>query len=47
MLNVQRLRVLREVLAQGSFSEAANTLNYTQSAVSQAIATLETEEASC
>jgi DNA-binding transcriptional LysR family regulator len=43
MLNVQRLRVLREVLAQGSFSEAANTLNYTQSAVSQAIATLETE----
>jgi len=43
MLNVQRLRVLREVLAQGSFSEAASTLNYTQSAVSQAIATLETE----
>ena len=43
MLNVQRLRVLREVLAQGSFSEAANALNYTQSAVSQAIATLETE----
>jgi len=43
MLNVQRLRVLREVLSQGSFSEAANALNYTQSAVSQAIATLETE----
>ena len=43
MLNVQRLRVLQEVLAQGSFSEAANALNYTQSAVSQAIATLETE----
>ena len=43
MLNVQRLRVLREVLAQGSFSEAANALNYTQSAVSQAIATLESE----
>lgn len=43
MLNVQRLRVLREVLAQGSFSEAASALNYTQSAVSQAIATLETE----
>ena len=43
MLNVQRLRVLREVLAQGSFSEAANALNYTQSAVSQAIATLEAE----
>jgi DNA-binding transcriptional LysR family regulator len=43
MLNVQRLRVLREVLAQGSFSDAASALNYTQSAVSQAIATLETE----
>ncbi len=43
MLNVQRLRVLREVLAQGSFSEAASALNYTQSAVSQAIATLEAE----
>ena len=40
MLNVQRLKVLREVLAQGSFSEAASALNYTQSAVSQAIATL-------
>jgi DNA-binding transcriptional LysR family regulator len=43
MLNVQRLRVLREVLAQGSFSEAASALNYTQSAVSQAIARLESE----
>jgi DNA-binding transcriptional LysR family regulator len=43
MLNVQRLRVLREVIAQGSFSEAASALNYTQSAVSQAIATLEGE----
>ena len=43
MLNVRRLRVLREVLAQGSFSEAASALNYTQSAVSQAIATLESE----
>lgn len=43
MLNVQRLRVLREVVAQGSFSEAASVLNYTQSAVSQAIATLESE----
>jgi DNA-binding transcriptional LysR family regulator len=43
MLNVQRLRVLREVLTQGSFSEAASALNYTQSAVSQAIATLEAE----
>jgi len=27
MLNVQRLRVLREVLAQGSFSVAAVALN--------------------
>src|SRR5690349_10162142 len=43
MLNVQRLRVLREVLARGSFSDAAGALNYTQSAVSQAIATLESE----
>src|SRR4051812_38129112 len=43
MLNVQRLRILREVVAHGSFSEAASALNYTQSAVSQAIATLETE----
>jgi DNA-binding transcriptional LysR family regulator len=43
MLNVQRLKVLREVVAQGSFSEAASSLNYTQSAVSQAIATLESE----
>jgi DNA-binding transcriptional LysR family regulator len=43
MLNVQRLKILREVLAQGSFSEAAGALNYTQSAVSQAIATLEAE----
>ena len=43
MLSVQRLNVLREVIAQGSFSEAASALNYTQSAVSQAIATLESE----
>jgi DNA-binding transcriptional LysR family regulator len=43
MLSVQRLKVLREVIAQGSFSEAASVLNYTQSAVSQAIATLESE----
>jgi len=45
MLNVQRLKVLREVVAQGSFSEAAGVLNYTQSAVSQAIATLERRRA--
>jgi DNA-binding transcriptional LysR family regulator len=43
MLNAQRLRVLHEVIAHGSFSEAAGALNYTQSAVSQAIATLEAE----
>src|SRR5437588_7388724 len=43
MLNVQRLRVLREVVAQGSFSAAADALAYTQSAVSQAVATLEAE----
>ena len=43
MLNVQRLRVLREVVAQGSFSAAADALDYSQSAVSQAIATLEAE----
>src|SRR3954469_22135747 len=43
MLNVQRLKILREVVAQGSFSQAASPLNYTQSAVSQAIAALEAE----
>jgi DNA-binding transcriptional LysR family regulator len=43
MLNVQRLRVLREVVARGSFSAAAEALTYTQSAVSQAVATLEAE----
>jgi DNA-binding transcriptional LysR family regulator len=43
MLNVQRLRILREVVAQGSFSAAGEALSYTQSAVSQAVATLETE----
>ena len=43
MLNVQRLRVLREVVVQGSFSAAADALAYTQSAVSQAVATLEAE----
>jgi DNA-binding transcriptional LysR family regulator len=43
MLNVQRLRVLREVATRGSFSAAAEALSYTQSAVSQAIATLEAE----
>src|SRR5262245_53702517 len=43
MLSVSRLRVLREVAARESFSEAADALDYTQSAVSQAIARLEAE----
>jgi DNA-binding transcriptional LysR family regulator len=43
MLDVKRLRVLREVAARGSFSAAAAALSYTQSAVSQQIATLERE----
>jgi DNA-binding transcriptional LysR family regulator len=43
MLNLTRLRVLQEVVKQGSFSGAADTLQYTQSAVSQAIARLEEE----
>ena len=43
MLNATRLRVLREVVARGSFSAAADQLSYSQSAVSQAIATLEGE----
>ncbi|MBO9533480.1 MAG: LysR family transcriptional regulator [Solirubrobacteraceae bacterium] len=43
MLNVSRLRVLREVATRGSFSAAAEELAYTQSAVSQQIATLEKE----
>lgn len=43
MLDVRRLRVLREVAAQGSFSAAAESLAYTQSAVSQQISALEKE----
>ncbi|HEX3511408.1 MAG TPA: LysR family transcriptional regulator [Solirubrobacteraceae bacterium] len=43
MLNVARLRVLREVAYRGSFSAAADALSYTQSAVSQQIAALEAE----
>jgi DNA-binding transcriptional LysR family regulator len=46
MLDVRRLRVLREVAAQGSFSAAAEQLSYTQSAVSQQIAALEREAGS-
>jgi DNA-binding transcriptional LysR family regulator len=43
MLNVNRLRVMREVARRGSFSAAAAALDYTQSAVSQQIAALEAE----
>jgi molybdate transport repressor ModE-like protein len=43
MLDAKRLRVLREVAKQGSFSAAADSLSYTQSAVSQQIAALEKE----
>src|SRR5271163_1604127 len=43
MLNVGRLRVLKEVAYRGSFSGAAQALSYTQSAVSQQIAALEAE----
>jgi DNA-binding transcriptional LysR family regulator len=43
MLNVPRLRVLREVAYRGSLSGAAEALSYTQSAISQQIATLEAE----
>jgi DNA-binding transcriptional LysR family regulator len=43
MLNVSRLRVLKEVAYRGSLSAAAEALSYSQSAVSQQIATLEAE----
>src|SRR5215208_6585730 len=43
MLDVRRMRVLKEVAARGSFSAAADALAYTQSAVSQQIAALERE----
>jgi DNA-binding transcriptional LysR family regulator len=43
MLDVKRMRVLREVAAKGSFSAAAASLSYTQSAISQQIAALERE----
>lgn len=43
MLNVTRLNVFRQVVDHGSFSDAADALSYSQSAVSQAIATLEGE----
>jgi DNA-binding transcriptional LysR family regulator len=43
MLDVRRLRVLSEVVSQGSFSAAADLLHLSQSAVSQQVATLERE----
>jgi molybdate transport repressor ModE-like protein len=43
MLDVKRLKVLREVAARGSFSAAAENLGYTQSAISQQVAALERE----
>jgi DNA-binding transcriptional LysR family regulator len=43
MLDVKRLRILREVANQGSFSAAGESLYLSQSAVSQQIATLERE----
>jgi DNA-binding transcriptional LysR family regulator len=43
MLDVRRLRVLREVITRGSFSAAADSLHLSQSAVSQQIAVLERE----
>ena len=46
MLDVRRMRVLREVAVRGSFSGAAEALSFTQSAISQQIAALE-REAGC
>jgi DNA-binding transcriptional LysR family regulator len=43
MLDVRRMRVLREVAVRGSFSAAADALSFTQSAVSQQVAALERE----
>ena len=43
MLDVRRMKVLREVARCGSFSAAAESLGYTQPAVSRQIATLEAE----
>ena len=43
MLDVKRLRILREVANSGSFSGAAESLYLSQSAVSQQVATLERE----
>jgi DNA-binding transcriptional LysR family regulator len=43
MLDVRRMRVLREVAERGSIAAAAQALSFTPSAVSQQIATLERE----
>ena len=43
MLDVKRLRILREVANLGSFSAAADAMYLSQSAVSQQVATLEKE----
>lgn len=43
MLDVKRLKILREVAQQGSFSAAAESLSFTQSAISQQVAALERE----
>jgi DNA-binding transcriptional LysR family regulator len=43
MLNTTRLKILHEVAHRGSFSAAADALDYTQSAISQQIAALEAE----
>jgi len=43
MLDVRRLRVLREVARRGSFSAAAEALSFTQPAISRQIAALELE----
>src|SRR6516225_7237596 len=43
MLDTRRLKVLCEVARHGSFSAAADSLGYTQPAVSRQIATLEAE----
>src|SRR5919197_325370 len=43
MLDVRRLKVLREVARCGSFSAAADALSFTQPAISRQIAALEAE----
>src|SRR3954465_13106134 len=43
MIDLKRARILREVVSRGSFSEAAQELHLSQSAVSQHVATLERE----